>query len=81
MELPNELELTDRLHVDVNIFSVQDEDTYRCLPALTTSCWESAELLLRDHSIYERGNVFFPGLIDRFTEQLRSHGDCDFLGT
>ena len=51
IELPNALELTNRLHIGVNIFSVQYEDIRKRLPALPTSCWESAELLLRDRSI------------------------------
>lgn len=83
MELRNALELADRLHVGVNIFSEQDEGIRKRLPTLPHSCWESAELLLKDRSIYERDGVFSPVLIDGFAEQLRSHGDrdlCEHLG-
>ncbi|UCC60028.1 MAG: glutamine synthetase [Dehalococcoidia bacterium] len=75
MQLPDALELADKLHVGVNIFSAQDEGIRERLPTLPGSCWESADLLLKDRAIYERDSVFSPVLIDGFAEQLRSHND------
>ncbi|UCG84399.1 MAG: glutamine synthetase [Dehalococcoidia bacterium] len=80
MQLPDALELADKLHVGVNIFSAQDEGIRERLPTLPGSCWESADLLLKDRAIYERDGVFSPVLIDGFAEQLRSHGDRDLGG-
>ncbi len=75
LEMPDALELAEKLHVGVNIFSPQDEGIRMRLPKLPSSCWESAELLLKDHAIYERDGVFSPILVRGFAAGLRNHGD------
>jgi glutamine synthetase len=75
LEMPNALELADRLHVGVNIFSPQDEKIRMSLPALPSSCWESAELLLKDHAIYETDGVFSSVLIQGLAADLQRYDD------
>jgi glutamine synthetase len=75
LEMEGALELADRLYVDVNIFSPEHEKVQQSLPQLPASCWESAEILLRDRAVYEKDGVFPPGLIDGVAKQLRSYED------
>jgi glutamine synthetase len=79
IEMPDALDVADRLHVSGNIFSPQAGDVREMLPRLPGSCAESAELLLRDRTIYESNAVFSPVLIDGFAEELRGHADRALL--
>ncbi|MFC1944673.1 glutamine synthetase family protein [Chloroflexota bacterium] len=75
MNIPDAVELADRLYVGVNISSDGYESNRERIPKLPSSCWESAEILLKDRSIYEREGVFSPVLIDGFAEQLKNFDD------
>lgn len=80
MEMSGALEYADKLHVRGDIFSQGDESMLEQLPGLPGSCWESAEILLRNRAMYEKDGVFSPVLIEGFTEQLRGYGDKELQG-
>jgi len=71
------LELADKLYVDVNIFSPEHQAVQEKLPQLPSSCWESAESLLRDSEIYQRDGVFSPTVINEIVKKLKSYNDKD----
>ena len=77
LEMEGALDLADRLYVDVNIFSPEHKAIRERLPQLPTSCWESAECLLRDRQIYERDSVFSPVVVDGLVRMLKSYNDKD----
>ncbi|MFC1925238.1 glutamine synthetase beta-grasp domain-containing protein [Chloroflexota bacterium] len=78
LEMEDALELANRLYVDVNIFSPEHKNIREKLPPLPTSCWESAECLLKDRSIYERDGVFPPMVVDGVVKILKSYNDKDW---
>jgi glutamine synthetase len=45
------------------------------LQQLPVSCWQSADYLEKQRSIYESGNVFPPMIIDGLIRKLRSYND------
>jgi glutamine synthetase len=77
LEMKDALELADKLYVDVNIFSPEHKEIQERLPNLPASCWESADMLLRDRQIYQRDSVFSPAVIDGLAEELKSYDDKD----
>ncbi len=77
LEMEGALELANKLYVDVNIFSPEHKETQEKLPQLPTSCWESAESLLREREIYQRDGVFSSTVIDEIVKGLKSYNDRD----
>ena len=77
LEMANALELAKKLYVDVNIFASDQSEVQRRLPQLPTSCWQSAESLLKDREIYQKEGVFPPMVIDEIAKQLKSYNDKD----
>ncbi|MFH0887581.1 MAG: glutamine synthetase family protein [Planctomycetota bacterium] len=77
LEMKNALTLSDKLYVDVNIFSDKYKKVQENLGRLPTSCWESADNLLKDRSIYEKDGVFSPIVIDGLVKKLKSYNDKD----
>ena len=77
LEMKDASALTDKLYVNVNIFSPANKRIQEKLPQLPTSCWESAECLLKDREIYERDGVFSPVVIDGLVKMLKSYNDKD----
>ncbi|MFH0894064.1 MAG: glutamine synthetase family protein [Bacteroidota bacterium] len=77
IQMPDALELAEKLYVDVNIF--HDEHRSKCdeLDKLPNSCWETANQLLKHRSVFEAHKVFSPGLIDNLAERLKQYGDKD----
>lgn len=80
MGLKNALDLTQKLYVDVNIFSSEYKKIQKILPKLPKSCWESAENLLKDREIYQEHNVFTSATIDGIVKKLKSYEDKDLSG-
>ena len=78
LEMEDALELANKLHVNVNISSPEHKSIQEQLPRLPGSCWESAERLLKDRSIYERDGVFSPLVIDSSVTTLKGYDDKDF---
>ena len=77
LEMEGALELANKLYVDVNIFSPEHKETQEKLPQLPTSCWDSAESLLREREIYQRDGVFSSTVIDEIVKRLKSYNDKD----
>jgi len=77
LEMENALELAEKLYVDVNIFHEEHKSIGDRLPQLPTSCWESAECLLKDRKVYERDGVFPASVIDGLIEMLKNYSDKD----
>jgi len=77
IEMEGALELARKLYVDVNIFSQEHHEIRERLPHLPTSCWESAEFLLKDREIYEKEDVFPPIVIEGLAKTLKSYNDRD----
>jgi glutamine synthetase len=75
LEMEGALDLARKLYVDVNIFSLDQSDVRERLPQLPSSCWESAETLLRDCEVYQRDGVFPPMVIRGIVERLKSYND------
>lgn len=77
LEMPNSLDMANKLYVNVNIFSSEHKQIQEKLHKLPVSCWESAENLLRERRIYERDGVFSAGVIDGVVKKLKSYNDND----
>ena len=77
LEMEGALDLARKLYVDVNIFSPNQSDVRERLPQLPSSCWESAEILLRNREVYQRDGVFSPIVIDEIVKKLKSYDDRD----
>jgi len=77
LEMENALEYAQRFYVDVNIFAPENRHICENLPKLPSSCWESAEALLRDRYIYEKDGIFTPVVIDGIANKLREYDDRD----
>jgi len=77
LEMEDSLQVADRLYVDVNIFAPEHKELQQGLPHLPASCWESAELLLKQRDIYQRDGVFSPTVVDQAAAKLKSYDDRD----
>ncbi len=74
-EMEKALEYAEKTYVNVNIF--HDEHKHKCeeLEKLPTSCWESADCLLKHAEIYKKHNVFSQSIIDGTIKTLKSYND------
>ena len=77
LEMANALELAKKLYLDVNVFASDQSEVQKRLPQLPTSCWQSAESLLKDREVYQKEGVFRPIVIDKIAEKLKSYDDKD----
>ena len=77
LAMDDALEMSDKLYVDVNVFSSEHKDIQARLPQLPVSCWESSECLLKDRKIYEEDGVFPPVVVDNLIKILQSYNDKD----
>ncbi|MCX7590604.1 MAG: glutamine synthetase family protein [Kiritimatiellae bacterium] len=77
LEMEDALGLAEQLYVDVNIFHEEHKAVRQKLPSLPSSCWESAQQLLKDRTIYEKHSVFTPATINAVAEELMAHDDRD----
>jgi glutamine synthetase len=77
IEMEGALDLARKLYVDVNIFSRENQELQKNLPQLPTSCWESAESLIKDRAIYEKDGVFPSIVIEGLAKNLMSYNDSD----
>ena len=77
LEMENALDLAKKLYVDVNIFSSANKEIQTALPQLPTSCWDAADRLVEDRSIYEKDGIFPPSVIDGIVKILKHYEDKD----
>jgi glutamine synthetase len=75
LNMPNALEIAQKLYVDVNIFRPEFKEKLAALKQLPMSCAESADALEAKRSIFEEAGVFPAGLIDNCIEKLREYKD------
>jgi len=71
LENKDSLKVADELYVNV------DASTLQKLKQLPASCYEAAEMLLKDRKIYEKYSVFPPGMIDKLANDLKAYNDKD----
>ena len=74
-ESSDAMEVANNCYVDVNIHDKRHEERLNKLEQLPSSCWESADQLEKNRSIYEKDGVFAPALIDGVIKKLRSYED------
>lgn len=74
-EMENAIRYADERYVNVNIFDEAHKEVAERLSHLPTSCFESAECLEKQRSIYEARQVFSPALIDGTIRKLRAYND------
>lgn len=77
LEMENGLEFAKKRYVDVNIFEEKHKKRVSELAQLPFSCFQSAESLEKQRSIYEEFGVFPPQIIDGIIRHLKSFNDHD----
>jgi len=77
LEMKDALDLAEKSYVNVNIFAPEHKEIQKSLPQLPASCWESAEILLKDRETYQQDGVFPPIVIDGIVKQLKGYKDKD----
>lgn len=75
INMPNALELAEKLYVDVNIFKPEHKDKLAKLKQLPLSCWESADALAAKRDVFEENLIFPKGLIDSRIAKLKAFDD------
>lgn len=75
-EEPDEaLALAEKTYVNVNIHRSEHKEQTAKLEHLPDNCTASAQKLKEQRAIYEKHNVFSPGLIDGIIQKLESYND------
>ncbi|MDR1792107.1 MAG: glutamine synthetase family protein [Bacteroidales bacterium] len=74
-EMHNALEYAQQTYVNVNIFKDENKNILDKLQSLPASCWESAQLLEQQRSIYEKYDIFPKNLIDALIQHLKGYKD------
>ena len=77
LEMPNALEVAEKLYMDVNIFDDEHKDKLAKLACLPQSCWESADTLIEKREFFEKNGIFPAGLLDQIAKKLKSFEDKD----
>jgi glutamine synthetase len=80
LEMDNALEVANSLYVSENIFAPDQVEIQKRLPHLPASCCQSAECLLNDREVYEKGGVFPQSIIDETAKKLKSYSDDGLNG-
>jgi glutamine synthetase len=74
-EMPDALKYAEKTYVDVNIFKEEHKEHVKGLSQLPSSCWESAEALEKQKSIYLNNGIFTEGMINWITSYLKTFND------
>jgi len=75
IEMPDALEVAERLYVSGNIFSQEFKERLAGFRQLPASCVESARALEAKRMIFERDGIFPPGMIDSRIATLKAFDD------
>lgn len=75
IEMKNSLAYAEKTYVDVNIFDEKFKTKLAKLGQLPVSCWGSAEMLLKQGSIYREYDVFPQPVIDGVARKLKAYND------
>ena len=71
------LENKDSLKMAESLYVSSNASQRRDLEQLPASCWEAADMLLKQRHFYEKYNVFPPRMIDKLAADLKAHNDKD----
>ena len=74
-ETENALEIAEKTYVNVNIHDSRHRAKLESLENLPASCYESAQALKKNRTVYEADGVFHPSLIDGVISKLESYND------
>jgi len=74
-EMENALDFAKKSYVNVNIFHSEHENKCKDLEKLPASCWESAEVLLKQKDIYLKYDIFTDGIIEGIVKNLKAFND------
>ncbi len=77
LKMPGTPDLAEKLYVDADTFRPQHRDKLASLEKLPHSCWESAEVLNKKRSVFEKNHIFPKELIDSHVKKLKSYQDKD----
>jgi glutamine synthetase len=77
LQAKDSLDYADKTYVDVNIFHDENKQRTAELDQIPASCWESAEALERQKSIYMEHGVFSEGMLNWIVRYLKSFNDKD----
>jgi glutamine synthetase len=75
LEMKDAISKAQDLYVDYNIFHDQNDGKKKSLESLPSSCWESAECLLAQRSLYEKDGIFPACIIDNVVSKLQAFDD------
>jgi glutamine synthetase len=75
LALPDALQRAEALYVDVDIFRDENKAKLEKLNHLPGSCWDSASCLDAKRAVFEKNNVFSPGMINAIIKKLRAYDD------
>ncbi len=77
LEMPDALDIAEKLYMDVNIFDEAHKDKLEKLEHLPQSCWESADKLMEKREFFEKNGIFPAGTLDQIANKLKSYKDKD----
>ena len=73
LKLKDSLKIAEDLYISDNVF--HDEEKLKQLDSLPVSCWESAEVLEKNRTFFEKDDIFPKGKIDNTIKALKSFND------
>ena len=71
LEMPNGVELAQKLYVDVNIHKDENKEKLAQLNSLPINCADSADRLNKKRAFFEKNDIFPAGLIDNQIKKLK----------
>jgi glutamine synthetase len=74
-EMENALKFAEKTYVNVNIHKPEEKERLLSLEQLPASCWDSADELSKNRTIYENHGVFPAEMIDDIIKHLKSFND------
>lgn len=75
LNMPNALEIAEKLYVGVNIFMEENKHIQDSLEQLPDSCYESAERLQEKRAILEQNDIFPARVVDHTIKRLKAYDD------
>lgn len=75
LQAKDSLDYAEKTYVDVNIFHDENKQRTAELEQIPASCWESAEALERQKSVYMEHGVFSEGMLNWIVRYLKSFND------
>lgn len=73
--MKDSLKKAQDLYVDYNIFSKGEKPERRKLESLPASCWESADSLIEQRTLFEKDGIFPAAVIDNVASRLKAYND------